>query len=432
MAASRLALATLGRTVPIRGLSHVLCDNAAIPNRTLFSPSAARLVSTAATPSPGSIHPSLAQIIEDSISATGPMPVARYMQMCLTHPTLGYYSQGDVFGKQGDFITSPEISQIFGELVAIWLLTRWMAAGSPAECRIIELGPGRGTLMDDVLRSFQQVQIKSIHLVENSMNMRKLQKDKLSVRAELLGAELCWEDDIDGVPKSDVYTMAIAHEFFDALPVHILQRMGLEKFALTAIRHTGNAKFTLALDRDSSMLSSLLPAASSRYSTLPIGSRMEISPDSSRIVRGLGETMAAGGAGLVIDYGGNRSFSNSFRHKIVDIFDQPGSSDLTANVDFAYLKESLKDVAVGAGPISQSTFLTSMGLEPRLSKLLAQAESREKQQRLQKGADRLIDKNGMGDQYQVMAILNGAGAQGDVYPFGTVVAPSNAAVVTPK
>lgn len=105
--------------------------------------------------------------------------------------------------------------------------------------------------------------------------------------------------------------------------------MGLEKFALTAIRHSrcldptvclivslpaaGNAKFTLALDRDSSMLSSLLPAASSRYSTLPIGSRMEISPDSSRIVRGLGETMAAGGAGLVIDYGGNRSFSNSFR-----------------------------------------------------------------------------------------------------------------------
>lgn len=108
------------------------------------------------------------------------------------------------------------------------------------------------------------------------------------------------------------------------------------------------------------MLSSLLPAASKRYSALPIGSRMEISPDSSRIVRGLGQTMAAGGAGLVIDYGGDRSFSNSFRvrvsgnsntsvadqqafrkHKIVDFFDQPGSSDLTANVDFAYLKESL-------------------------------------------------------------------------------------------
>jgi NADH dehydrogenase [ubiquinone] 1 alpha subcomplex assembly factor 7 len=95
---------------------------------------------------------SLAQVIEDSIKATGPMSVARYMQLCLTHPEWGYYSQGDVFGREGDFITSPEISQVFGELVAIWLLTRWMAAGAPEQVRLLELGPGRGTLMDDVLR----------------------------------------------------------------------------------------------------------------------------------------------------------------------------------------------------------------------------------------------------------------------------------------
>lgn len=96
--------------------------------------------------------PSLVHVIEDSIKATGPMSVARYMQLCLTHPEWGYYSQGDVFGREGDFITSPEISQVFGELVAIWLLTRWMAAGAPERVRLLELGPGRGTLMDDVLR----------------------------------------------------------------------------------------------------------------------------------------------------------------------------------------------------------------------------------------------------------------------------------------
>lgn len=146
-------------------------------------------------------------------------------------------------------------------------------------------------------------------------------------------------------------------------------------------------------------------------------------------MRRVGEIMSeGGGAGLVIDYGGHRSFSDSIRafqkHKIVDIFTEPGCADLTANVDFAYLKESLEGVAHTAGPITQARFLLSLGLEPRLAKLLESAKDSEQQKRLRHSAQRLIDKTGMGTQYQVMAVVKGKTAEDDVYPFQTPAAQS--------
>lgn len=192
-----------------------------------------------------------------------------------------------------------------------------------------------------------------------------------------------------------------------------------------------NARFSLAVDREPSVLSNILPASSSRFSKLPVGSRLEVSPDSSRIMRQIGEIMAqGGGAGLVIDYGGDRAFSDSIRafqkHKIVDIFAEPGTADLTANVDFAYLKECLEGAAETAGPITQAKFLLSLGLEPRLAKLLGAAKDPEQQKRIQSSAQRLIDKTGMGTQYQVMAVVKGKAAEDDVYPFSKPAAESQA------
>ncbi|BEI94935.1 uncharacterized protein CcaverHIS019_0705160 [Cutaneotrichosporon cavernicola] len=372
---------------------------------------------------------SLAQVIDDSIKATGPMSVARYMQLCLTHPNWGYYSQGDVFGREGDFITSPEISQVFGELVAIWLLTRWMAAGAPERVRLLELGPGRGTLMDDVLRALAKFKIDSVTLVEYSEKMRGIQQEKLGPRCEALGAKLVFEEEIAGVKESPLFTMFIAHEFFDAMPVHVFQRdeAGFREVRVdrnpSYLPAANNPRFRLGVDRESSLLASLLPASSARFGRLPIGARVEICPDSSRIMRSVGEAMAeGGGAGLVIDYGSDRSFSNSVRgfrkHKVVDLFEEPGTADLTANVDFAYLKESLDGVAETAGPITQAKFLLSLGLEPRLAKLISSAADPTQRKRIEDGAKRLIDKTGMGTQYQVMAVVKGPAGEDDVYPFG--------------
>ncbi|CAK9782262.1 unnamed protein product [Cutaneotrichosporon oleaginosum] len=222
--------------------------------------------------------------------------------------------------------------------------------------------------------------------------------------------------------------MFIAHEFFDALPVHVFQRdeAGFREVRVdrnpSHLPAAHNARFRLGVDRESSLLSQLLPASSARFGRLPIGSRVEICPDSSRIVRRVGEVMAdGGGAGLIVDYGADRSFSDSVRgfrkHKVVDLFEEPGTADLTANVDFAYLKESLEGVAETAGPISQAQFLLSLGLEPRLDKLLASAADQEKRKRIQDGAKRLVDKTGMGTQYQVMAVVKGPASEDDVYPF---------------
>ncbi|KAL1739332.1 S-adenosyl-L-methionine-dependent methyltransferase, partial [Schizophyllum fasciatum] len=154
------------------------------------------------------------------------------MSLCLGHPIHGYYtsSANPVFGKAGDFITSPEISQIFGELIGIWYLTRFSAHPKPA-LRLVELGPGRGTLMEDILRVFRQLLSKlpvppeiSVHLVETSQPMRKLQKAKLSG----FKYDIQWYDAVDDVPKQDdgkTFTMVLAHEFFDALPIDIYQKM---------------------------------------------------------------------------------------------------------------------------------------------------------------------------------------------------------------
>ncbi|ORY24701.1 S-adenosyl-L-methionine-dependent methyltransferase [Naematelia encephala] len=394
----------------------------------------------------------LAKIIRDSIKATGPISVSKYIQFALSHPQYGYYTKGDVFGSRGDFITSPEISQVFGELVAIWFLTRYIAEARGKKCRIVELGPGRGTLMEDMLRTFSSFpdinsSIAAIHLVENSEKMRGLQLAKLGKRCEVAGISLEWSNDIHDVPTDfDGYTFVIAHEFFDAMPINIYRKtqegwrevkvdlepsLSMVPSSSTPVLRPSapSSGLRLSLSREATLTSNALTKTSPRFTSLPDGSQIELSYDSWKIARRIGQLCAVneeaenrcgGGSALVVDYGGDRAYANSFRafrnHKLVPIFDLPGSSDLTANVDFAYLKESLIGLDARAlGPISQMSFLGSLGLETRTKRLL-DAATPERRDDIRKAVDRLINPLGMGTQYQVMAIT-GAKEGLEVYPF---------------
>ncbi|BGO90588.1 hypothetical protein NBRC10512_002644 [Rhodotorula toruloides] len=434
----------------------------------------------------------LLTVLQETIKTHGPLPVSRYMTLCLNHPTLGYYTTRKVFGKEGDFVTSPEISQVFGELLGIWFVTQWLAQGAPQSVRIIELGPGRGTLLADVLRTFRSLPpnsrppITSIHLVEASEQLQRVQKQKLA-EAGFGETETRWYGDVKEMPESeDEFTVLIAHEFFDALPIHIFEntqngwrevlidisdpkaiaanpakaeplRLVLAPNATPASAlYTSLAQAIYPSAQRQPDLASAAPATKSpllnvdttlgassaphttpagkegsliaqRFARLPIGSRLEVSPSSWEIARDLARVVAGpeggrGGAGLVVDYGDAKAFGRSWRgfrkHQVVDPLTEPGHTDLTANVDFAYLSEAMSEFAETPGPLSQRTFLSALGLEPRLASLLRNATSEERRNEIASAAKRLVDKAGMGEQYKFLAVVPKGKTQAEgVYPF---------------
>ncbi|KAF5326818.1 hypothetical protein D9619_004457 [Psilocybe cf. subviscida] len=382
----------------------------------------------------------------DHIKALGPLSFATYMQQCLSHPTHGYYTnpENKVFGARGDFITSPEISQVFGELAAVWLLSQHELAGKPSRIRLVELGPGKGTLMADILRVVQHFlpgKDINVHLVETSEAMRETQRESLANS----NATLHWHSAIKEIPNSaSEYTMLIAHEFFDALPVHIFQKSDTghwheilvdasesEAVADDAASESSPPKtssFRYVLSPQPSTISTILSMSSPRFKDLPAGATIEVSPNSFRIARKVGELLASsqptpnsgntsiGGAGLIVDYGGDRHFDNSFRafknHKMVDVFHEPGNCDITANVDFAYLKESMTDLVATHGPMSQQSFLEGLGLQLRVEALVRNAASDEQREQIRGAVKRLTDPNGMGGEYQVLGITSRGSSEG--------------------
>ncbi|KAF8697760.1 hypothetical protein AX14_001191 [Amanita brunnescens Koide BX004] len=373
------------------------------------------------------------------------MSVATYMQLCLTHPTHGYYTNplNPVFGSRGDFITSPEISQVFGELVGVWLLSQWDYAGRPSALRLVELGPGRGTLTDDVLRVMSQLTspgspLKHLHLVESSRAMRSVQEQKLQSNIQKLGCTISWHDTLEELqPSPHMFTMLVAHEFFDALPINVMQKKetGWHEVMVGSHDSVRDVQSTPALyprlrrvlSTTPSAVSSLLGLSSPRFKSLPLGSTVEVSPSSFKIAHKIGELLASpgssGGCALVIDYGGDKAYGDSFRafkdHGIVDVFHKPGECDLTANVDFAYIKEAISDLAALHGPLSQADFLERMGLSLRVASLTRSAPSDQRREAIRVAARRLVDKTGMGTQYQVLGITSLSGGGQAVWPFVT-------------
>ncbi|KAF9041948.1 DUF185-domain-containing protein [Hymenopellis radicata] len=366
------------------------------------------------------------KLVLDNIKAVGPLSFSQYMQLCLLHPTDGYYTNpsNSIFGREGDFITSPEISQIFGELLGVWFSLQWMNAGKAPAVRLVELGPGRGTLMADILAAMAcfvpETTTTRVHLVDISPTMRQLQASKLTGRCELV-----WNESINDIQPSDkFFTMLVAHEFFDALPINILEKRptGWHEVKIDAeTTQEAYPRLRRVLSPTPTALSTVLANSSPRFDKLPDGVHLEVSQSSFRHARKIGELLAPQGCALIVDYGRDGSYADSFRafkdHQIVDVFSHPGQCDLTANVDFRYLKEAMADLVPTYGPIPQAKFLTLMGLEPRLEALKNAATTDEQKEAIETAAKRLVDPAGMGSQYQVLAISTVVDEDAGLYPF---------------
>lgn len=338
------------------------------------------------------------------IAAEGPIGLDRYMALCLGHPQHGYYMGRDPFGARGDFVTSPEISQVFGELIGVWAIGAWAAMGSPASFNMIELGPGRGTLMSDLLRAAAKAvpafgQAAKVHLVEMSPVLRGLQQ-------KTLGSAVQWHARIEDVPEGP--GIIIANEFFDAIPIRQFER------------RDGQWHERVVGLKDGELVLGLLPAEIGNGGGN--GDIIEWAPARSEIARAIGRRLAAApGAALVIDYGHGRTAPGDTlqamrQHKHVSILHRPGESDLTSHVDFEALAKAIIEGG-GAihGLLTQRAFLLAMGLEQRTAMLAAKADVRTRAI-LERQMQRLAAANEMGNLFKVVA----ATSQGFAtpYPFG--------------
>jgi SAM-dependent MidA family methyltransferase len=312
---------------------------------------------------------SLEAEIRRLISLAGPMPVAEYMGHCLGHPQHGYYVTHDPFGAGGDFTTSPEISQMFGELIGLWTAAVWQQMGSPAGVRLIELGPGRGTMMLDMLRAANVMpgfrRALSVHLVETSPALAARQKQTLANQ----DIAFAWHESLADVPEGPA--IMVANEYFDAVPVNqaVRQADGWHE-RLVGIDIEGNLAFEVAPEPLKFFEQTLPP----QVRMAEVGSIYEWRSDAAalevgrRVVRG-------GGAALIIDYGHPESMiGDTFQalrdKRRADPLVAPGRADLTAHVDFQALASSAESIGARVhGLVDQATLLRRLGIEQRAANL---------------------------------------------------------------
>ena len=342
--------------------------------------------------------------IKKLIKSSGPMPVWRYMELCLTHPRHGYYVSRDPLGREGDFTTSPEVSQMFGELLGLWSASIWKAIGSPPLLRLVELGPGRGTMMADALRALRVLpplyQSLSIHLVEINPVLREKQ------RATLSGVRnISWHDTVDDVP--DGPAVIPANEYFDVLPIHqVVKRETGWHERVVEIDPNGKLAFSAAAEpmpRFELLLPPLVRAA-------PAGAVFEWRPD-TEIMKIASRVRDQDGAALIIDYGHLRSdagdtFQAIARHSFTDPLKAPGQADVTAHVDFQALARGAEDVGARVhGPVMQGDFLKRVGIETRAAALMQKAAP-DVATDISIALKRLTEtgRSGMGSMFKVLGI----------------------------
>ncbi|WP_332686361.1 class I SAM-dependent methyltransferase [Bosea sp. (in: a-proteobacteria)] len=344
----------------------------------------------------------LAQELVRLIRDEGPLSVSRYMALCLGHPRHGYYMKQDPFGAAGDFTTAPEISQVFGELIGLWAATVWRMMGEPAALRLVELGPGRGTLMQDVLRAGKLVPgfraALSVHLVETSPVLRERQAESLAAA----GATAIWHERVQDA--LDGPAIVIANEFLDALP--------LDQFVLTP---EGWRERLVGLDGEGRLAFGLSGEAESALArAAPQGAVLEQPLAALETVAIVARHVAGeGGAALFVDYGSPRSgFGDTLqamrRHGFVDPLAEPGDADLTVHVDFARMAQAaLAAGAAAHGPATQRDFLLALGLEQRIEALTRRATP-EQAAALSAGAARLAETGttAMGELFKVLALAD--------------------------
>lgn len=333
-------------------------------------------------------------VLAREIRADGPIGLDRYMALCLGHPLHGYYATRDPFGRGGDFVTAPEISQMFGELIGAWAaaVLSMMAPGE-RPC-LVELGPGRGTLMADALRALRAAGANvDLHLVETSPSLRRIQAERF------IDAAPTFHDSVASLP--DAPMLVIANEFFDALPARQFVRTG---------RGWCERRVGLTVEGDA-LAFGLDPEPDPRLTAeAPEGAVLTLPSQGLTVLRDLGRRLVArGGALLVIDYGGDRpGFGDTFQavagHRYADPLSRPGEADLTLHVDFGALARAaaVEGMAVH-GPVTQRDFLLSLGLAARAERLQVRATP-DQAQAIETAIHRLTDPDprGMGALFKVL------------------------------
>jgi len=355
----------------------------------------------------------LAARLARRIRRDGPIPVGDFVAAALQDPEHGYYRTRMPIGRGGDFVTAPEISQMFGELIGLWCVAAWRAAGRPAPFVLAELGPGRGTLMADALRAAAVdpgfAAALSLHLVETSRPLRAVQAERLAAHGPT------WHDDAEALPDGPL--LVVANEFIDALPVGQFVRVGGRWHErMVALDRAGRFVFAAAPDP------SPLAAAPPGLDAAADGAVAERRPDGEALVRHLAARIARSGiAGLVIDYGYAGPATGDTLQAIRDRrphppLDDPGTADLTAHVDFTSLaRAACAGGATPWGPVAQGDFLRALGIEARAKRLAARADAPARA-RLALALRRLIGVTEMGTLFRAMAIAPPGGPPPDGFP----------------
>ncbi|MDO1582339.1 class I SAM-dependent methyltransferase [Rhizobium oryzicola] len=348
----------------------------------------------------------LAEKIKTLIRMNGPISVTDYFALCLADPEYGYYRTRDPFGLTGDFITAPEVSQLFGEMLGIFLVHAWQQHGTPENTQLVEIGPGRGTMMLDMLRVISKLapslhENLQVHMVETSERLRGVQR----VTLEAYSSKIHWHSDFQDVPEG--FTLLAANELFDAIPIR--------QFVKSA---TGFRERMVGLDADDNLAfgagiatidPALLPPS---HASEPEGMIFEIAPARQAVMAALCERLKkTGGTAVIIDYGHmvtgfGDTLQAVLRHEFDPPLAHPGEADLTSHVDFEDLARIARGVGIQLnGCMYQSDFLFGMGIGERAS-ALARGKAEQEQRAISLAVDRLAGagEGRMGELFKVLAV----------------------------
>lgn len=373
----------------------------------------------------GALHAIIARA-----AATQPLTVAQYMELALQHPEYGYYRRHDPLGGRGDFITAPEISQVFGELIGLWCVDLWTKLGCPIPFALCELGPGRGTLLRDALRAAQIVpefiQACRVFLFESNVDLRAMQAQALAAYNPQ------WLDSLDALPA--LPTLIIANEFFDALPIRQFTRrddiwyencVGCMDGKLQWVAVPTAPPFSPSFQRRRESPCCAVSTIGEKWDSRlrgndnvipdqPIGTTIETSPAAQEIMRVLAQHISAHrGAVLAIDYGyadppGTPTFQALSRHRFADPLLDPGTADLTAHVDFGALAAAAHQQEAVAWPLlPQGAFLRTLGIDQRCAQLGLKATAAQRDA-LMAAHRRLTDSTEMGTLFKVLCVTPAA------------------------
>ena len=351
--------------------------------------------------------------LKQLIRNDGPISVAEFMRIVLTGRADSYYMRGEAFGAAGDFVTSPEISQIFGELIGVWCVDVWQKLGAPKRFSLVELGAGRGAMMKDALRAAQVapgfLSAASVLMIETSRVLRRLQEDALHAAPV---SSVHWLDRFDDLDVAHGPIILLANEFFDALPIRQFVRgeRGWSERAVGLSRED-----SLALGAAPGAIdASLIPA---NLRTAPIGSVFELAPARSVLASAIGERLAySHGVALVIDYGFTGpavgdTLQAVKKHAYVDLLAEPGLADVTTHVDFTALADGFRDGgAQVARLVEQGDFLNGLGAAERVAALKRAASERQAEQ-LDAAYNRLTRRDAMGSLFKVQCAHSPASLQ---------------------